>query len=152
MKPKLTAANSRTDLVTDVTPTSESGNVPLLTDETAQASSDVAANASRDLIDSYMNLTSMAWNYYGSVLDQSGFQWAAWWFKWDPEERLAQQISAPVPGLSTAFELGKTVYDTTVDMQMRWLDSWQRFVSWTPFQSGLHGDTRGALQAAATVE
>lgn len=145
MKTKPTAATPAQP-VTDVTPTAI-----VSTDGTA-LTSDAPTDASAQLVESYMELGSLAWKYYGSLLDQTGFKWAAWWLKWDPEERLAQQISAPVPGMSTALELGKTFYQTGADMQARWLEAWQRFFTMAPYQSALHGDTGGALQAAATVE
>ncbi|MBY4896124.1 hypothetical protein [Cupriavidus sp. AU9028] len=90
-----------------------------------------AVMAGQNLVQNYMELTRMTWNFYGTFMEENGFHWAAWWFKW-PDERLAQQISSPLPPLSMAMRYSESMMELSADLQGRWLDAWRSLFTMTP--------------------
>ncbi len=146
MKSKAPRANPITD-VTDVTDVAtgqlaEQRPIPEVTE---------VPDASTMLARDYLKLAALGWSFYGAMMEEAGFQWTSWIWKWDPDERLAQQISAPAPALSMASKYGQTAWEIGADMQGRWLDAWMRFFTWNP--AAAWGGMAGAdgAQAVATA-
>lgn len=133
------------ELVTDVTPTSVVTNASAL-------DADASQYAGLQWLDSYMKFGSLAWGFYGSLLEQGGVPWASWWSKWSSQEPFAGQIGMPIPGMPSPLDMGKSMFEAGAEMQARWLDTWQRFFVWTPWESRMPSDTGNVMQAAATVE
>lgn len=99
--------------------------------ETAQVGQQQAFAVGQSMLQNYMDLTRMTWGFYGSLLEDNGFQWASWWFKW-PDERLAQQISAPLPPLSMALRYSESMMELSSNLQGKWVEAWRSFYTMTP--------------------
>lgn len=148
MKSKAPRANPITD-VTDVTDVTDLTTESLAGQRPIPAVTEVP-DASTMLARDYLKLAALGWSFYGALMEEAGFQWTSWIWKWEPDERLAQQMAGPAPALSMASKYGQTAWEIGADMQGRWLDAWMRYFTWNP-AAALGGMTGGA-QAGATVQ
>lgn len=131
MKSKAPRTSAISADVTDVTDVTEVTTGRLAEQRPIPAVTEVP-DASTMLARDYLKLTALGWSFYAALMEEAGFQWTSWAWKWSLDERLAQQITAPAPALSMATKYGQTAWEIGADMQGRWLDAWMRFLTWNP--------------------